>query len=153
MKVQDNQNELQPTRSRQANPGPRRPEFREHNSMRSFPRPPGHKVSMSEEEQRRLQPRPRADLDIFADPLDTNRDRERRPRRNSESSIRDVRPLMDEEERRRRDRERRARESRRNGSKSTKPNKKLDVIDKLDVTSIYGMGCKLDCASVDMIHT
>lgn len=146
MAISDDMPELQPTRSRQANPGPRRPEPRENNSFRNFARPsgPGHKISMSEEEQRRLQPRPRAELDIFADPSDANnRDRERRPRRNSESSVRDKTRPLDEEERRRRDRERRARDSRRAGSKSTKPNKKLDVIDKLDVTSIYGMGRKL----------
>lgn len=139
MKVQDDPNALQQTRSRQANTGPRRPDLRESNSARGYPRPPGHKPSMSEEEQRKLQSRPRPDLDIFADPADAaNRDRERRPRRNSESSVRDKPRSMDEEERRRR--ERKYRESKRTGSKSTRPNKKLDVIDKLDVTSIYGMG-------------
>lgn len=49
---------------------------------------------------------------------------------------------MDPEEEKRR-RERKLRESKRTGSKSGKPNKKLDVIDKLDVTSIYGTGCKI----------
>lgn len=141
MKVSDDPNALRTTRSHQANAGPRKPESRDGNQLRSFPRPPGHKPSLSEEEQRKLQSRPRAELDIFADPVDANRDRERRPRRNSESSVRDKTRTMDEEERRRRDRKNR--ESKRAGGRSTKPNKKLDVIDKLDVTSIYGMGCKL----------
>lgn len=139
MNIQDDQNILQQTRSRQANAGPRRPEVGENSSARGFPRPPNHKPSMSEEEQSRLQSRPRAELDIFADPA-TMMNQERKPRRNSESSVRDRTKPMDEEERRRRDRKNR--ESKRTGSRSTRPNKKLDVIDKLDVTSIYGMGCE-----------
>lgn len=148
MKVQDDPNALQQTRSRQANPGPRRPEPREGNSLTNFPRPPGHKPSMSEEEQRKQQFRPRAELDIFADPVDAKRDRERRPRRNSESSVRDKTRSVEEEERRRR--ERKNRESKRVAGKPAKPNKKLDIIDKLDVTSIYGMGCR--CRSC-FLHT
>lgn len=139
MEISDKQqNELQKPRSRQANPGPRRPE---QPSMRGYPRPPGHRTTTSEEEKRRQQD-PRAVLDIFADPVDSPkaRDRERRGRRNSESSVMD-KPKMDAEDEKRR-RERKYRESKRAGSKSTKPNKKLDVIDKLDVTSIYGTGCE-----------
>lgn len=54
--------------------------------------------------------------------------------------------LDPEEERRRRERKHREREGRhRDGkhrSSRRSPNYKLDVIDKLDVTSIYGTGCK-----------
>lgn len=59
-----------------------------------------------------------------------------RPRRNSDTSI-------GEDERRRRDR-RRPRDSKQPGQKDrppqTKPSKRLDIIDKLDVTGIYGVG-------------
>lgn len=97
---------------------------------------------MSEEEQRKSQTRTAAtELDIFADPVAPPKtERERRPRRNSESSVRDKTRSVDDEERRKR--ERKNRESKRVTGKSAKPNKKLDVIDKLDVTSIYGMGRK-----------
>ena len=73
----------------------------------------------------------------------------RRPRRNSESSIAEKRPMMDEE-RRRRERRRREGETanssgkrREHVSSRTKKPKGLDLIDKLDVTGIYGPGCKL----------
>jgi hypothetical protein len=59
----------------------------------------------------------------------------------------DRKPLDPEEEkkrqeRRRRERERRHREREGKDPKSRKPDRKLDIIDKLDVTSIYGTGCK-----------
>ncbi|KAE8351709.1 Pal1 cell morphology protein-domain-containing protein [Aspergillus coremiiformis] len=87
-------------------------------------------------------------LDIFADPpgasLPRTRDRDRRPRRNSESSIMERPKLLDpEDERRRRERRRREREGRQRDGKprsSKKNNYQLDIIDKLDVTSIYGTG-------------
>lgn len=64
---------------------------------------------------------------------------ERRPRRNSESSIME-KPLTDEEkkarEARRRERERRHRE----GKDKPKTARKLDIIDQLDATGIYGTG-------------
>lgn len=136
MNINEPQNELQQTRSRQMNGGTRKPD---HPSLRGFPRPPGHQPSVSEEQRKRQGAR--EELDIFADPIELKlRDRERRPRRNSESSVRDKTAMDPEEERKRR--ERKYRESKRSGSKSTKPNKKLDVIDKLDVTSIYGTGCE-----------
>lgn len=53
--------------------------------------------------------------------------------------------LESEEERRRRERRRREREARhRDGksSRSKKNNYHMDIIDKLDVTSIYGTGSK-----------
>ncbi|KKK15831.1 hypothetical protein P175DRAFT_0500413 [Aspergillus ochraceoroseus IBT 24754] len=90
-------------------------------------------------------------LDIFADPPSMSkpsgsrpRDRERRPRRNSESSVMERTPkLLDEDdEKKRRERRRREREARqRDGkSRSRRPTYELDIIDKLDVTSIYGTG-------------
>lgn len=94
---------------------------------------------------------PAGELDIFADPSDK---RERRPRRNSDSSAmeRPSRTLDDDErrrqERRRRERRHREREAKdgKDGKSSSstgkKPDRKLDVIDKLDVTSIYGTGCE-----------
>ena len=122
------------------NGGPRR----ENIPPRPYPKgpPPGYKPSSTEEERRRRDARtraPKGDLDIFADPADPNRLRERRhPRRNSESSVRDAtKPLDPEEERKRR--ERKYRESKRTGKK---PGRRVDIIDKLDATSIYGSGCK-----------
>lgn len=89
---------------------------------------------------------PTDELDIFASPEKSG---ERKLRRNSESSLMD-RPPMTEEERRRREKHRREREARhrdskRDGSRSRHPRKKphgLDLIDKLDVTGIYGPGCE-----------
>jgi hypothetical protein len=111
--------------------------------------PPRHRPSNSDEERRRQQGTTRGppdELDIFADPPDPNRPREKRqpPRRNSESSVRDKPKDTDPEAEKRR-RERRLREGRdgKSSSKSKKPNARLDIIDKLDVTSIYGTGRKL----------
>lgn len=111
--------------------------------MRPFPRPPGpqHRPSDSAEERQRRQRMP-GDLDIFADSAASGNDG--KPRRNSESSIRDkARPPTTEEERRRR--ERRNRESKKEVARPGKnaANRKLDIIDKLDVTSIYGTGRRL----------
>lgn len=69
-------------------------------------------------------------------------------RRNSDSSVvsRSSRKLLDPEEEKkraeRRRRERRHRERDAKDGKSKKPDRKLDIIDKLDVTSIYGTGCE-----------
>lgn len=111
--------------------------------------PPIHRPSRSEEEQRRLgngsrSRGPPQTLDIFADPPEPRR---HRMRRNSDSSLAS-RTLGSEEERRRRERRHREREARKDGkprphgtsSRSKKPNQKLDIIDSLDVTSIYGTG-------------
>lgn len=106
-------------------------------------RPPGHKPTLSDEERKRREAKMRAHaqkngLDVFADPIDPKRLRGiRHHRRNSESSVRDKPPLDPEEEKKRR--ERKARESK----GRTKAQKRLDIIDKLDVTSIYGTGCAL----------
>ncbi|KAL9111857.1 MAG: hypothetical protein Q9227_003707 [Pyrenula ochraceoflavens] len=101
--------------------------------------------SAGEDERRRMgHPRPRGppgERNIFDDPPD--RLRERRPRRNSDSSTMD-RPskLLDpEDERRRQERRRREGRHREHRShKSKQPSKRMDIIDKLDVTSIYGTG-------------
>ena len=89
--------------------------------------------------------RPAADLDIFADPEESSL-KKSGARRNSESSVveRSGKMLSPEEEKERQERrrrERRHREKSKDG-RPKKPNRKLDIIDKLDVTSIYGTGCK-----------
>ena len=89
-------------------------------------------------------------LDIFADPPEA---KQRRPRRNSDSSLVDKSgKLQDPDaERRRRERRHRDRDARQKegksrirgaSSKPKKPSQRLDIIDSLDVTSIYGTGCK-----------
>ncbi|CAG7942957.1 unnamed protein product [Penicillium salamii] len=90
-------------------------------------------------------------LDIFADPPSksaSSRAPPRRPRRNSESSVMDRGSTLldvDDSEKRRRERRNREREGRskdpKDGkSRSGRKDRRLDVIDKLDVTSIYGTG-------------
>ncbi|KAK5236328.1 hypothetical protein LTR47_002279 [Exophiala xenobiotica] len=107
--------------------------------------PPGrHKPSNSDEERRRQQSKqhrgPPNELDIFADPSDKRPREKVTQRRNSESSVRD-RPKESDPEAEKRRRERKLREKEAKGStKSKKPNARLDIIDKLDVTSIYGTG-------------
>lgn len=110
--------------------------------------PPGHRPTHSQEEALRARKpgaKPRAATeDIFADPSETSS--RRRVRRNSDSSVvsRASRKLLDpEEEKKRADRRRRERKHRERDAKdgkSRKPDRKLDIIDKLDVTSIYGTG-------------
>jgi hypothetical protein len=104
--------------------------------------PPAHRPNLSDAERSRLGPKPRGppgQLDIFADPPDANKHRERRPRRNSDTSVRDKSSkLLDPEDQKRRQ-DRRRRDHRRPKQSS----RKLDTIDKLDVTSIYGTGRKL----------
>lgn len=95
-------------------------------------------------------------LDVFADPPSLSkapsnsgtRDKPvRRPRRNSESSVMDraSKLLDDDDDRRRRERRHRDREGRHRDGKhrSSRKNRQLDIIDKLDVTSIYGTGSEL----------
>ena len=91
---------------------------------------------------------------MFADPPDARRTR--RPRRNSDSSLVDKSEKRASSAERKREWARKAdverrqlREARRDGgiprpmtaSKAMKPSKRLDIIDQLDVTSIYGTGC------------
>ena len=122
----------------------------------------GHRTTRSQEEEQRRRngAKARANdnvLDIFADPVEPTKPHERRPRRNSESSVaeRNGKVLDPEEERRRRERRHRDREIRHRerdskgrpipsaGPRGKKPSHRLDVIDKLDVTSIYGTGREL----------
>ncbi|KAL5317457.1 hypothetical protein ACEPPN_014552 [Leptodophora sp. 'Broadleaf-Isolate-01'] len=118
----------------------------------------GHRPSRSQEEAMRARriaggssiskPAPlQQELDIFADPVDSSTarrlDSNRRVRRNSESSVVDRKPLDPEEEKKRQERKRRERRERREREgkdPKRKPDRKLDIIDKLDVTSIYGTG-------------
>ncbi|KAL2069043.1 hypothetical protein VTL71DRAFT_15381 [Oculimacula yallundae] len=121
--------------------------------------PPGHRPSRSQEEAMRARrlaggsstskPAPsQQELDIFADPVDSSTARRldsssRRVRRNSESSVMERKPLTPEEEKKRQERKRRERRDRREREAKDpkrKPDRKLDIIDKLDVTSIYGTG-------------
>ena len=113
---------------------------------------PSHHPSRSQEDgvrQPRTVTKSRGpERDIFADPPSPEQQRSRaRLRRNSDSSI-NSRMMSPEDERRRRERHRRDADAKsRNGrgkpstsSKSKKPNKQIDIIDSLDVTSIFGTG-------------
>ena len=116
----------------------------------------GHRPSRSQEEDLQKTRNgarargPLQGLDIFADPSEVVKNGEgRRPRRNSDSSAVSSKPLDSEEEQRRKERRHKDREVRRDGkgrphasssARVKKPNQRLDVIDKLDVTSIYGTG-------------
>ncbi|KAK4168667.1 Pal1 cell morphology protein-domain-containing protein [Cladorrhinum sp. PSN259] len=113
---------------------------------------PTHRPTRSQEEALRARKAQGAGeklIDIEA-PLSPPRRQERRaeprPRRNSESSIAPGDKFLTEEERsqrdlRRRERERRQREAGSGGGKDRKPvSRKLDIIDQLDATSIYGTG-------------
>ncbi|CAL3962241.1 hypothetical protein PZA11_000544 [Diplocarpon coronariae] len=117
---------------------------------------PAHRPSRSQEEAMRARraaagssspskPVPsRQELDIFADPVDSytaRRPDSRRFRRNSDSSV--MSKATDEEEKKRQERRRRERRERREREgkdPKRKADRKLDIIDKLDVTSIYGTG-------------
>lgn len=141
------------------------------------PREARHRPSRSQEEAIRARRiahdsrgRPSADLDIFADPSDQSRkspeksknggersERRHRPRRNSDTSVleRERSKALDPEEekkrqeRRRRDRERRHKEAEKDkDGKPKKPSRKLDIIDQLDATSIYGTGRMYICHDI-----
>ena len=114
---------------------------------------PGHHASRSQEERRRMMryggkpSAPPDALNIFADP--TEQSRKPRMRRNSESSIasRMANPEEEARRQRRKEREIRHRDGKGRppgaaGAKSKKPGQRLDLIDSLDVTSIYGTGCQ-----------
>ncbi|MCJ1384662.1 hypothetical protein MMC17_007780 [Xylographa soralifera] len=121
----------------------------------NMPPPMKHRPSRSHEEEHRLRNggKPRGTdqvLDIFADPPQEGNPRDARPRRNSDSSVvdRNGKPLDPEEiikRRRHRARDTRARDAKgrplpSSPARGQKPTRRLDVIDKLDVTSIYGTG-------------
>ncbi len=116
---------------------------------------PTHRPSRSNEQGHEQTPygktlrRQPPGLDIFADPQAM--ERPRRPRRNSESSVANQsgRLVEPEDDRRRRERRQRDKEGKSRGevrrpqtARPKKPNQALDLIDQLDVTSIYGTGCK-----------
>lgn len=114
------------------------------------PRPSGgnplpngvHRITHSNEEKNNMKPAEKAVLDIFESPNKTE-NRRPVPRRNSDSSMLDAK----DEERRRRERRRREREARSKEGRDGKPRSSrprrpqgLDIIDKLDVTGLYGPG-------------
>jgi hypothetical protein len=120
-------------------------------------RGPMHRPTRSQEEAMRARRaatgvlgRPRApngELNIFADPESPRKSGERRVRRNSDSSLmeRHGKPLDPEEEKKRQERHRREhrhRKREREAGKDPKsrPKGRLDIIDQLDATSIYGTG-------------
>ncbi|OLN96587.1 Protein PAL1 [Colletotrichum chlorophyti] len=115
---------------------------------RRGPPPPGHRPTRSQEEamrqRRNMQGNSGSSRPGGAPASPQRRPQERRPRRNSDSSvlIDFEKPLTEEEkkakEARRRERERRAREGKDKDPK--KPSRRLDIIDQLDATSIYGTG-------------
>lgn len=120
--VQPQQRPLAPEDARRARPPPRGP-LRTQDSPQ---RKPDHRRRASES---------------------STMDAERRDRHERERSDRP--PRTESEERRRRER-RKAREERhkqeqerlKNGGKPRKPGRNLDIIDKLDVTGVYGQGRK-----------
>ena len=106
-----------------------------------------HRPSRSDEERDRLRaaqrgpPRPSRGPPGSRPPRGSSAERRenRRPRRNSESSIIDKGSLDDERRRRERRKEHeRAKDSKSGGQKRTRRPQGLDLIDKLDVTGIYG---------------
>jgi hypothetical protein len=121
--------------------------------------PPMHRPTRSQEEAMRARQtgaggpgRPKApngELNIFADPDSPRKPGDRRPRRNSESSVmeRGSKLIDPEEEKKRQERRRRERRHREAGKdpRSRNPNRRLDIIDQLDATSIYGTGRELHC--------
>ncbi|KAH8886757.1 Pal1-domain-containing protein [Thozetella sp. PMI_491] len=125
-------------------PPPRRPPPGRENmpppGRRGPPPGPHHRPTRSQEEAlraRRLQGgRPQDD-----NRSPSRRPDPRRPRRNSESSVADPDKPLTEEEKKAREQRRRERERRHREHKDKKPtNRKLDIIDQLDATSIYGTG-------------
>ncbi|KAJ5116173.1 hypothetical protein N7456_000521 [Penicillium angulare] len=120
----------------------------ESRTRSSRPGPPRPRPSGRPTESRSKDKDP---LDIFADPpkpsksatMDPQGRTPRRPRRNSESSVmeRASKLFDDDDEKRRRERRHRERERQRDGKpRSSRKDRRLDIIDKLDVTSIYGTG-------------
>ena len=113
--------------------------------------PPNHRPTRSQEEALRAR---KAQAEGKLIDIETSnsppRRQERRPRRNSESSIAPGDKFLTVEERsqrylRRRERERRAREAGLGGKDRKPVSRKIDIIDQLDATSIYGTGSKFTC--------
>ncbi|KAK3330876.1 Pal1 cell morphology protein-domain-containing protein [Apodospora peruviana] len=107
--------------------------------------PPNHRPSRSQEEALRARRMQANGINSVAGPSDPSRSPQRRqggrPRRNSESSVLDSDKVLTEEEKKARDARRRERERRHRENRDKKPvSRKLDIIDQLDATSIYGTG-------------
>ncbi|KAJ5549411.1 hypothetical protein N7513_006645 [Penicillium frequentans] len=118
---------------------PRQPSTNRPRPSRERPAPSGRPTESS---------RSKDPFNIFADPKTSSSgagksSSSRRPRRNSESSVmeRSSKLFDDDDEKRRRERRHRERERQRDGKpRSSRKDRRLDIIDKLDVTSIYGTG-------------
>lgn len=138
-----------------ARPSPPNRSMTDHSNRKENSNPRGipvHRPSRSQDQANRQRappngsskPRPTDELDIFADnPPPMSKSPERRVRRNSDSSVMERKPVISEEERRRQERKRRERKMREaldKDGKPKKPSRKLDIIDQLDATSIYGTG-------------
>ncbi|KAI1504972.1 Pal1 cell morphology protein-domain-containing protein [Biscogniauxia marginata] len=99
-----------------------------------------HRPTRSQEEALRARKAPPGSGEKLIPISSPPRQTERRPRRNSDSSMLE-KPLTDEEKKmreiRRKERERRHREGK---DKDKRTGRKLDIIDQLDATSIYGTG-------------
>ncbi|KAL5598934.1 uncharacterized protein BROUX77_005967 [Berkeleyomyces rouxiae] len=141
-KRQPSPNRSRPTTRPPVNPGPGPNQARR-------PPPPGvanaHRVSRSQEESsrsRRAPPPPRSGAPTESPARRPERSSDRnRPRRNSESSIIDRERPITEEEKVLREARRLARmNTQRTKEKGKKPNKRMDIIDQLDASSIFGMG-------------
>jgi len=124
--------------------------------------PTTHRPTRSQEQAMRQRgppgssrPRPpTGELDIFADSAAPRESTERRRRRNSDSSLMERKPLNPEEEKKRHERRRQERKQREGDAskdpKVKKPSRKLDIIDQLDATSIYGTGRKYSALIFDI---
>ncbi|KAL2269617.1 hypothetical protein VTJ83DRAFT_1801 [Remersonia thermophila] len=102
--------------------------------------PPNHRPTRSQEEAmraRKMQQGGERPSDRPSDRLGRP-DADRRPRRNSDSSLVDADKSLTEEEKKKREMRRRERERRH--LEQAKKNRKIDIIDQLDATGIYGAG-------------
>lgn len=152
---------------RPSRPNPPNRAFTDHGNRKEnqVPRgPPTHRPSRSQEQTNGIKrvpvpnggngiSRPRQEeLDIFADGNGGPQVRspERRVRRNSDSSVMD-RKSIDDEKRKQERRRRKEREAQdlKDGKVPKKPSRKLDIIDQLDATSIFGTGCEYNSRDVN----
>lgn len=107
---------------------------------RRGPPPPNHRPTRSQEEALRAR-RQRPNGDGPNSPPRRTGPGSRRGRRNSESSLTE-RPALTEEEKEARYRKHKERKRREGRDKPPRSHKDMDLIDKLDATSIYGLGRK-----------
>jgi len=81
---------------------------------------------------------PKADnLDIFSTSPERKENRRGHTRRNSDTSVLDVK--LEARNQSRKDKDAKGRDGK---PRSKKPNRQVDVIDKLDATGMFGVGCK-----------